>query len=109
MNKAFITVTPDTSQNNGTLTVNADKNENYVSRYATFKVEGDHALHRCGIIGGEIRIAGAEADGGHVLRVRDAVLIAGNVQLHAHRHRCQHQPPPRLRKTDLSQFVLQLA
>lgn len=40
MNKAFITVTPDTSQNNGTLSVTADKNENYVSRYATFKVEG---------------------------------------------------------------------
>ena len=39
MNKAFITVTPDTGQNNGTLSVNADKNENYVSRYATFKVE----------------------------------------------------------------------
>ena len=54
-------------------------------------VEGDHALHRCGIIGGEIRIAGAEADGGNVLRVRDAVLIAGDVQLHAHRHRRQHQ------------------
>lgn len=40
MDKAFITVTPDTSQNNGTLSVNADKNENYTSRYATFKVEG---------------------------------------------------------------------
>lgn len=40
MNKAFITVTPDTGQNNGTLSVRADKNENYVSRYATFKVEG---------------------------------------------------------------------
>lgn len=40
MKKAFITVTPDTGQNNGTLSVNADKNENYVSRYATFKVEG---------------------------------------------------------------------
>lgn len=40
MNKAFITVTPNTGQNNGTLSVNADKNENYVSRYATFKVEG---------------------------------------------------------------------
>ena len=40
MDKAFITVTPDTSQNNGTLSVNADKNENYVSRYTTFKVEG---------------------------------------------------------------------
>lgn len=40
MNKAFITVTPDTGQNNGTLSVNIDKNENYVSRYATFKVEG---------------------------------------------------------------------
>lgn len=40
MNKAFITVTPDTGQNNGTLSVNADKNENYASRYATFKVDG---------------------------------------------------------------------
>ena len=40
MDKAFITVTPDTGQNNGTLSVNADKNENYVSRYTTFKVEG---------------------------------------------------------------------
>lgn len=38
MDKAFITVTPDTGQNNGTLSVNADKNENCVSRYATFKV-----------------------------------------------------------------------
>ena len=41
MDKAFITVTPDTGQNNGTLSVNANKNENYVSRYATFKVEGE--------------------------------------------------------------------
>lgn len=40
MDKAFITVTPDTGQNNGTLSVNTDKNENFVSRYATFKVEG---------------------------------------------------------------------
>lgn len=40
MDKAFITVTPDTGQNNGTLSVTADKNENYASRYATFKVEG---------------------------------------------------------------------
>lgn len=40
MNKAFITVTPDTGKNNETLSVNVDKNENYVSRYATFKVEG---------------------------------------------------------------------
>ena len=40
MDKAFITVTPDTGQNNGTLSVKADKNENYTSRYATFKVEG---------------------------------------------------------------------
>lgn len=39
MNKAFITVTPDTGQNNGTLSVSTDKNENYVSRHATFKVE----------------------------------------------------------------------
>lgn len=41
MDKAFITVTPDTGQNNGTLSVNADKNENYISRYTTFKVEGE--------------------------------------------------------------------
>lgn len=41
MDKAFITVTPDTGQNNGTLSINADKNENYVSRYTTFKVEGE--------------------------------------------------------------------
>lgn len=41
MDKAFITVTPDTGRNNGTLSVNADKNENYVSRYATFKVDGE--------------------------------------------------------------------
>lgn len=40
MNKAFIIVTPDTGQNNGTLSVSADKNENYVSRHATFKIEG---------------------------------------------------------------------
>jgi hypothetical protein len=40
MDKAFITVTPDTGQNNGNLSVNANKNENYISRYATFKVEG---------------------------------------------------------------------
>lgn len=40
MNKAFITVTPDTGKNNGTLSVSANKNENYVSRHATFKVEG---------------------------------------------------------------------
>lgn len=40
MNKAFITVTPDTGQNNGTLSVSADRNENYVSRHATFKIEG---------------------------------------------------------------------
>ena len=40
MDKAFITVTPDTGQNNGTLSVNADKNENFVSTHTTFKVEG---------------------------------------------------------------------
>lgn len=40
MDKAFITVTPDTGQNNETLFVSADKNENYASRYATFKVYG---------------------------------------------------------------------
>lgn len=41
MDKAFITVTPDTGQNDRTLSVSADKNENYVSRHATFKVEGE--------------------------------------------------------------------
>lgn len=40
MQKAFITVTPDTGQNNGILSVNANKNEKYASRYATFKVVG---------------------------------------------------------------------
>lgn len=40
MKKAFITVTPDKGQNNGTLSVYANENENYASRYATFKVEG---------------------------------------------------------------------
>ena len=40
MNKDFIKVTPDTGQNNGALSVNADKNEEYVSRHTTFKVEG---------------------------------------------------------------------
>lgn len=44
MKKSFVTVTPDTGQNNGTLSVNADKNENYVSRYAIFKVEGRGVL-----------------------------------------------------------------
>lgn len=44
MNKAFITVIPDTGQNNGTLSVNADKNENYANRYTTFKVEGGGVL-----------------------------------------------------------------
>lgn len=42
MDKAFITVTPDTGQNNGTLSVKATKNDKYVSRYATFKVEGGY-------------------------------------------------------------------
>lgn len=41
MDKAFITVTPDTGQNNGTLSVKAVKNIEYTSRYATFKVEGE--------------------------------------------------------------------
>lgn len=45
MNKAFITVTPDTGQNNGTLSVKANKNNKYVSRYATFKVEGEVLLN----------------------------------------------------------------
>lgn len=45
MDKAFITVTPDTGQNNGTLSVSANKNENYVSRYTTFKVEGGVLLN----------------------------------------------------------------
>lgn len=41
MNKSFITVTPDRGQNNRTLSVKADANETYVSRSATFKVEGE--------------------------------------------------------------------
>lgn len=41
MNKDFITVAPDTGQNNGTLVVNVDRNESYVSRYTTFKIEGE--------------------------------------------------------------------
>ena len=40
MKKSFITVTPDTGQNNGTLSVNADTNESCVRRHTTFKVEG---------------------------------------------------------------------
>ena len=40
MNKDFITVTPNTGQNNGTLSIKANKNSKYVSRYATFNVEG---------------------------------------------------------------------
>lgn len=40
MNKDFITVTPDTGQNNGTLSVKSTKNNKFVSRYTTFKVEG---------------------------------------------------------------------
>lgn len=40
MNKNFITVTPDTGSNNGTLSVETVKNKNYASRYTTFKVEG---------------------------------------------------------------------
>lgn len=40
MIKDFITVTPDTGQNNGTLSVKATKNSKYVSRNTTFKVEG---------------------------------------------------------------------
>lgn len=41
MKKNFITVTPDNGTGNRTITVQADKNENYVSRYTTFKVEGE--------------------------------------------------------------------
>ena len=40
MKKDFITVTPDNGTGDRTITVQADKNENYVSRYTTFKVEG---------------------------------------------------------------------
>ena len=40
MKKSFITVTPDTGQNNGTLSVNADTNESCVRRRTAFKVEG---------------------------------------------------------------------
>ena len=41
MKKDFITVTPDNGTGDRTKTVQADKNENYVSRYTTFKVEGE--------------------------------------------------------------------
>ena len=41
MQKAFIKVTPDNGTGNRTITVQADKNENYASRYTTFKVEGE--------------------------------------------------------------------
>ena len=40
MKKSFVTVTPIRGRNNRTLSVKADANENYVSRSATFKVEG---------------------------------------------------------------------
>lgn len=40
MNKAFYNSYSRYRSNNRTLSVNADKNENYVSRYTTFKVEG---------------------------------------------------------------------
>lgn len=40
MIKNFITVTPDTGQNNETLSVKATKNDKYISRYTTFKIEG---------------------------------------------------------------------
>lgn len=40
MNRSFITVTPDTGQNNGTLSISADKNEDYTSRITMFNVEG---------------------------------------------------------------------
>ena len=40
MKKSFVTVTPDTGKNNRALLVKADANEDYVSRYTTFKVEG---------------------------------------------------------------------
>lgn len=40
MNKSFITVTPDTGQNNRVLAVKVDANDTNVNRYATFKVEG---------------------------------------------------------------------
>lgn len=41
MKKDFITVTPDNGTGDRTITVQADKNENYVSRYTTFEVEGE--------------------------------------------------------------------
>lgn len=41
MIKDFIIVTPDTGQNNGTLFVKATKNNKYVSRHTTFKIEGN--------------------------------------------------------------------
>ena len=40
MKKSFITVVPDTGQNNRALLVKADANEDYVSRHTTLKFEG---------------------------------------------------------------------
>ena len=40
MKKSFVNVTPNKGQNNGTLSVNADANENYVRRHTTLKFEG---------------------------------------------------------------------
>ena len=45
MKKDFITVTPDNGTGDRTITVQADKNENYVSRYTTFNVEGGVLLN----------------------------------------------------------------
>ena len=53
-------------------------------------VQRHHRLNGLRVVGGEIRHAHA-AHLGHIICVRHAVLIAGKVQLHAHRHRRQHQ------------------
>lgn len=70
MDKAFITVTPDTGQNNGTLSINADKNENYASRYATFKVEG----------GGITKSVSIEQDPNHYIYI-DCGYIFSNANI----------------------------
>ena len=54
-------------------------------------VEGDHALHRRGIVSVQLRRADAEADGVHIVRIGDAVLEAGDVQPDAAHHRHQHR------------------
>lgn len=65
MNKAFITVTPDTGQNNKSLSVNCNKSEIFTSRYATFKVTG----------GGITKSVSIEQDASPLLYIDCGVVI----------------------------------